>query len=64
MRAMAVVQEEIFTAKRWDIRLHQDLAGKILVGGQRRGGGIVLRIPRASPGTEIKRFAFCGDAEE
>ena len=45
MGAMPVMQKEIFAAERRDAGLRQNPAGEIFVRGQRRGGGIVLRIP-------------------
>ena len=45
MGAMPVMQKEIFAAERRHAGLRQNPAGEIFVGGQRRGGGVVLRIP-------------------
>ena len=64
MRAMAVVQEEIFAAERRHAGFSQDPARKIFVGRQRRGGGVVLRIPGASAGAEMKQPVARGDAED
>ncbi len=44
--------------------LLENLAGEIFVRCQRRGGGVVLRIPRASPGAEMNGFGPRGDAED
>ena len=45
MGAMPVVQKEVFAAECRHSGLRQNPAGEIFVGGQRRGGGVVLRIP-------------------
>ena len=45
MGAVPVMQKEVFAAERRDAGLRQNPAGKIFVGRQRRGGGVVLRIP-------------------
>ena len=45
MGAVAVMQKEIFAAERGDAGLRENPSGEILVGSQRRGGGVVLRIP-------------------
>ena len=44
MGAMPVMQKEIFAAQRRHASLFQDRIGEILVGRQRRSGGVVLRI--------------------
>src|SRR3954467_3896685 len=64
MRAMAVVQEEVFTAKRRHAGLAQDAARKMFVGRQRRSGRAVLRIPRAPAGAEMQQPVARGDAEQ
>jgi hypothetical protein len=64
MRAVAVVQEEIFTAERRHAGFPQNPACKEFVGRQCRGGRAVLRIPGASAGAEVKQPAARGDAEQ
>jgi hypothetical protein len=64
MRAMAVVQEEVFTAKRWHAGLSQNPARKMFIGRQRRSGRAVLRIPGASAGAEMQQPVARGDAEQ
>src|ERR1700692_1407703 len=61
---MPVVQEEIFAAQRRNTGVFKNFVGEIFVGCQRRGGGIVLRIPRASPGAEMNGFGWRSDAED
>ena len=55
MRAVAVMQEEIFTAERRHAGLSQNPACKVLVGRQRRSRRAVLRIPGASAGAEMQQ---------
>src|SRR5882757_10542339 len=62
--AMAVVQKEIFAAERRHAGPLQDSAGEIFVRSQRRGSGVVLRIPGASSGPEMNDPVACGDAEQ
>jgi hypothetical protein len=64
MRAIALVKEEIFAAQRRDTGFAQDTARKMFVGRQRRGGSVVLRIPGASAGAEMKQPVARGDAED
>ena len=45
MGAVTLMQEEVLAAERLDTGRFEDPAGEIFVGGQRRGGGVVLRIP-------------------
>jgi hypothetical protein len=53
MGTMPVMQEEIFAAQRGCAGALKNPAGEIFVRGQRRGGGVVLRIGLASPGAEV-----------
>jgi hypothetical protein len=64
MGAMSVVQEEIFAAQRRDSGVFKNAAGEVFVGGQRRGGGVVLRVPRTSPGAEMGAPGPGSDAEQ
>src|SRR5260221_14423547 len=64
MRAMAIVQEEIFAADRVDRGRCEDFAGEGFVGSNGGGSCVVLRIPRTSSGAEMQRFAARGDAEQ
>src|SRR5665213_535687 len=61
--AMAVMQEEILAAKRRHAGAFKNPARKILVRRQCRGGGVILGIPRASPGAEMNGFGPGGNAE-
>jgi hypothetical protein len=64
IRAMTVVQEEIFTADDRHVSLFKDFACKGFVGSQRRRCGIVLRIPRAPAGTEMQGLILRANAEK
>jgi hypothetical protein len=57
MRAVAVVQKKVFAAEGGHAGLSQNPASKQFVGRQRRGGRVVLRIPGASAGSEVKQSA-------
>ena len=52
VRAMPVVQKEILAAERRNAGAFEDCVRESLVSRERCSGGIVLRIPRAAPGTE------------
>ena len=64
MGAMPLVQEEIFAAQCRDAGVFKDEAGEIFVRGQPRGGGVVLRIPRTSPGAEMDASGLGSDAKQ
>src|ERR1700731_3617990 len=64
MGAMPLVQEEIFAAERRDAGVFKNEAGEVLVRGKPRGGGVVLRIPRTSPGAEMDASGLGSDAEQ
>jgi hypothetical protein len=64
MRAVAIVEEEVFAAERGHAGFSQNPAGKVLVGRERRSGGAVLRIPGASAGAEMQQPVARGDAEQ
>src|SRR6266403_1856663 len=60
----ASMQEEIFAAKRRNAGILQDPVGKIFIRCQRCSGGIVLRIPRTSPGAEMNASGLRCDPEQ
>src|ERR1700721_556670 len=62
-RAVARAQKEIVAVKGGDTGIFKDAVGEIFVGGERRWGRIVLRIPGAAPGAEVNGFGFGSDAK-
>src|SRR5205807_10344212 len=58
MGTVPVMQKEIFAAQRRNAGALQNFVGEIFVRRQRRGGGVVLRIPGAAPGAEMNGFAI------
>src|SRR6202035_1503607 len=61
---MPVAQEEIIAAQCRDADAFQDRIGEIFVGCERGSGGTVLRIPRASSGTEMNAVPLRRNAED
>ena len=58
MSAMPFMQKKILTAQCRNAAALEDDIGEVFVRGQRGGGGIVLRIPRTSPGAETDAFGL------
>ncbi len=61
---MPLAQEEIVAAEICDAGIVENAVGEIFVGGERRGGRVVLRIPGATPGAEEDACRFRSDAKD
>src|SRR5260370_16913634 len=61
--SVPVMEEEIFAAQRRCAGAFKNAIGEVFVRRQRRGRGVVLRIPRTSPGAEMNGFGLRGNAE-